>query len=538
MKELSRRDQRKFDEWLIVCKRIREGIAPLPNESEDAKRKRINFLLDPKNFFEFCQYYFPDYASAPFGWFHKEAINDILVKEERNNIWEWSRELAKSVLADVLLPAHMLFTGRLDGLILCSETESKGKKLISDLEAQLRENRRIIHDFGDFGITGSWINGYFQTKDGIGVWAFGLGQNPAGVRNGHRRPNLGIVDDADSRKKAKNQTLTKEAVDWIRGEFMGCLATKGRTFIYANNRVAKNGITAHMVGDLEEGDPKNEGFKHIKVYWTEEPKTHAKKMPDEGGVPAWKERYTLQECIDKINDMGYRNSMRQLYHLHIEDGNIFTDENMPWIDCLPIQQYDALVSYCDPAFGESGKGCYRAIVLIGLRNRDFDIVWIWIKQNGNFASAHHHLAEMIREGSPVLFANNEKIGFRQQVNCEHWVESNELQKILLKKIYQEENLTRAIPWYPKFDMDKKADKIGRIESLETLAEHGHLRFNAALKKDKDMQTLRDQFKGFPDGFVDGPDAVQGGISKLSRKFKTTKAGYKSGNFAKNNKRIG
>jgi hypothetical protein len=314
---------------------------------------------------------------------------------------------------------------------------------------------------------------------------------------------------------------------------MGCLSTLKRIFIYANNRVAKDGITAHMVGDIEEGSPKNIGFKHIKVFWTEDPITHERKFPEQGGVPAWKERYTIQQAIDKHNDMGYRDGMRQLYHEHITDGKVFTDNNMPWVDPLPLDQYDALISYCDPAFGDSGKGCYRGIVLVGLRGRDFDILWAWVRQNGNFASAQYELAEKIREGSPVKFGDNNKYGFRKQVNCEHWVESNELQKILLKKIYEEENQSRTLSWYPKFDMDKKADKIGRIESLETQADNGHLRFNSALKKDKDMITLRDQFKGFPNGFIDGPDAVEGAISKIRRKIKSITTRNRTGNYKKN-----
>lgn len=531
------KEKKQWLEWLETCKRIRDGHEPASNETEREKSKRIKRLLDPANFYDFCRYYFPDYASAPFAWFHRVAIEDILVKKERNNIWEWPRESAKSVFADVLLVSYLLFTGWLDGLILASENEDKAKNLLKDVQAQLMNNRRIIADFGDFGISGSWMSGYFQTKDGIGFWAFGLGQNPAGVRNGHRRPNLGIVDDADNKDKAKNQKLTKERVDWIKGEFMGCLATLEHIFIYANNRVHKAGLTAHMVGDLEEGDPKHEGYKHIKVFFTEDPETKEMLLPEEGGVPSWTERFSLEDCLNKIEDMGYRNAMRQLYHKHIEDGNRFTDDNMPWVETLPLHMYDALVSYCDPAFGESGKGCYRCVALVGKKDLNYDVIWVWMRQTGSFAKAQYELSEMVKEGSPVIYTNNNKAGFRQ-VTCEHWVESNELQKILLKKIYEEENELRGTAWWPRFDMAKKADKIGRIESLEPLAEHGHLRFNIALRQDKHMQTLRDQFKGFPDGMIDGPDTVEGAISKLNKKVKRSTSKARAGKYKRNTARMG
>ncbi|TAE58795.1 MAG: hypothetical protein EAY68_11205, partial [Bacteroidetes bacterium] len=501
---------------------------------------------------DFVQYYFklPDTTLAPFAWFHKEAIENVFIKKKRKHIWRLHREAAKSVFADIFIPIFKLVNGDLTGMILASENADKAKNLIKDVEAQLRHNQKLIHDFGDFGINGSWLQGFFQTESGIGFWSFGLGQNPAGVRNGFLRPNLGIVDDADNKDLAKNQKLTKEKVDWIKGEFMGCLAKDDRTFIYTNNKVHKQGITAHLLGDLEEGDPIDESYATITAYLTENPITHEPIFPidtrDEteqldyfikaGAAPAWKEYYSLQDCVNKIIDYGYRNAMRQLYHTHIEDGNRFTDNNMPWVECHQLHEYEALVTYCDPAFGESDKGCYRSIVLLGIKNRNYDILWVWIRQKGNFASAHREIATKIREGAPIYETETAK--FRQKINCQHWIESNELQKILLKKIYEEENAKHDLPWEPRYDMESKADKIGRIESLETLADNGHLRFNVALKKDKDMLVLRDQFKGFPDGFIDGPDSVEGAISKLIIKKRASENKMRVGKYKKSNARMG
>lgn len=530
MNQLSAKERKAYEEWLLTCKRIHDSTEPVKDESAEQKQKRIAHLLKPQNFEEFIQYYFStnDTKLAPLGWFHRKAIDNLFIKKLRKHIWEWHRESAKSVFADIFVPIYMLCKGELTGMILAGENEDKAKNLIKDVEAQLRNNRRLMADFGDFGISGSWLSSFFQTRDGIGFWAFGLGQNPAGVRNGFKRPNLGIVDDADNKDKAKNQKLTKERLDWIKGEFMGCLAKDNRYFIYVNNRVHKYGLTAHLVGDVEDDDPKDESYAHIKVYLTEDPKTHKKLMPEEGGQPAWKEYYSLQDCIDKIEDYGYRNALRQLYHTHVTEGNVFTDDNMPWVEILPLDQYDSLVTYCDPAFGESGKGCYRFVGLVGMKGLNYDVIWCWLQQKGSFAQAQFKLKTMIEANDPIFYS--QKYPKAGVPSCTHWVESNELQKILLKKIYKEENEVRGFPWYPKFDMEKKEDKITRIESLETIADNMHLRFNVAMKKNKDMQTLRDQFKSFPDGFIDGPDGVEGAISKLEAKVKSKSFKMRSGKF--------
>jgi hypothetical protein len=526
---LTPKQKKAYEQFLKAGKRIRHGSAP-PKETVAQKQRRIKKLLKPENFEAFCQYYFAseDTVLAPFAWFHRKAIDNIFVEKQRKHLWEWHREAAKSVFADIFIPIYKLVRGELTGMILGSENEDKAKNLIKDVENQLRNNQKLIADFGSFNVTGTWLQSFFQTKDGVGFWAFGLGQNPAGVRNGFQRPNLGIIDDADSKKIAKNQKLTREAVDWIKGEFMGCLAKDDRTFIYLNNRVHKEGITAHMAGDIEEEMPKDDSFAHVKAYLTEHPITHEAIIPEWGteeemleeleslgALPAWKEYYSLLDCVKKIRDYGHSNSQRQLYHQHTIEGDRFTDDNMSWVHCLPLEAYEALTTYCDPAYGESKKGCYRAIVLVGLHNQNYDVLDAWMEKSGSFADAQYRMAIRTEDGGKKIEQGN--VGYRQKINCMHWVESNPLQRKVLKLIYKDFNQGKKNAWYPRFDMDQKGDKIGRIESLEPLADEGHIRFNIEKKKDRHFRILRDQLKDFPNGMVDGPDALEGAIGKLRKK---------------------
>ena len=344
-----------------------------------------------------------------------------------------------------------------------------------------------------------------------------------------------MVDDADNKDKAKNQKLTKERVDWIKGEFMGCLAKDDRCFIYNNNRVHKEGITAHLAGDIEEDMPKDLSYAHIKAYLIENPVTHEAIFPDWderetmlkqlkklGALPAWHEYYTLEDAVDKMVDYGFINSQRQLFHKHIIEGDIFKEDNMPWVQCLPLHLYDALVTYCDPAFGESKKGCYRAVVLVGLRNKHYDVINVWMNRYGSFARAQHEMALEIENGGPKFYDKTANVVIKAKAaHCLHFVESNQLQRRVLKYIYNEYNQTLETAWWPSFDMAVKGDKHGRIEGLEPLANQGYLRFNIAMKANRHMVTLRNQFKDFPNGLIDGPDAVEGAISKLRKKEKST-----------------
>lgn len=534
-KTSTRNEQAEYAAWLETRERVRKQRAQAVIETNAQKESRIKKLLQPAHFEEFCSYYFGHYMDSPFGWFHKKAAKDIFESDNSFNVWEWAREHAKSVLADVFIPLWLKANGKLDGMILASESAEKAKGLLKDMQMELEDNQRYRADFGEQSVLGSWQQGHYTTADGIGFWAFGLGQNPAGSREGARRPNYGVVDDADSKAIAKNQTLTKEALDWILGEFMGCLSIKGKRFVYTNNRVAKNGITAHLVGDIEPGDPKRPGINHIKVYATEDPKTHQMLKPFAGGVPAWKERYTVEHIVTRIGEMGYRNSERQFYHQHVEDGNVFKGEHINWGPMLAMHKYDALVVYVDPSYKDTKKNDFKAIVLLGKTGRYYHIIWAWVRQatKGAMISAHCNLFEEIRDGSPTFQADG---ACWREVICRHYIEANFMQGDTLMPLYEEEAAARQIHFRPRGDERKKPDKFGRIEDLSPFWESGLFVFNEKLKKTPDMQTLKDQFLAFPNGHDDGPDAVEGACYYLSRKTKSATTPARTGRAKTNRSR--
>lgn len=547
-KKLSKKEQDEWEQWLLTCERIKSTTKPTLKETSKEQKRRIKYLTAPGNEEAFINYYFAtdDFQPAPLSWFQKEGFENVFQKKLRKHIWEWFRESAKSVIADIFVPIIMLAKGDLEGMILAGKNSDKAKNLLKDIEAQLRNNQKLIDDFGDFGITGSWMSSFFKTSTGIGFWSFGLRQDPAGVRMGFKRPNLGIVDDCDNKDDAKNEELTEERVNWINGEFMGCLAKDNRCFIYVNNRVHHKGITARIVGDVEEGDAKDESFAHVKTYLTEHPETHEPLYPsgntreeliesleEQGAVPGWKEYYSLGDCVDKFIDYGYRNAMRQLYHLHIDDGNMFTDENMPYAMPHQLQQYDAIVTYCDPAFGETGKGSYKAIVMMGKKGHTYDVLFCWVRKKGDWTKAHRTIAEEFHK-LPQLQYSKESLN-SISVRMKHFCEANPLQKTELKKTYKILNLKYDKPWYPKYDEEKKADKVGRIEQMEMIADNGLLRFNELMKGNQDMLKLREQMKAFPKGHIDGPDALNDARTHLDNLSRRTSFKRRTGNYNRRNR---
>lgn len=515
--QMNAADRREWKAWLEQKKYISSATAPPEYESPAQQRARIEKAL--KSIEAFAKEYLSAFMDSGFAWFHKKLFKQVENDLNAFAVCEWPREHGKSVIVDVLIPMYLLAKGKLTGMILASSTEPKAKGLLKDIQAQLESNRRFIHDFGDQRPIGAWADGHFTTTSGVGFWAFGIGQNPAGVREAEKRPNYGVIDDADDKRKAKNQKRVQEDVDWILGEFLGCLSIRESLMVYANNRVHKAGLTAHIVGDVEPGDPKREDIVHIKAYATENPRTHQKLMPEAGGVPSWP-RYTIDHIVARMKRMGYSNAMRQFYHEHQEQGNVFTIAMIKWIKPLPYKKYDKLISYLDPSWKDKSQNDFKAIVLLGKTGTEYHILWAWVRQAkvSDMVNAHYLLDEII--GDDVV--------------CQHWMEANLMQDTHVDH-YRSKGEETGDMLRLRLDKRKKPDKVDRIADLEPLFQLGLVKFNMNLRADSDMQRLVDQFLAFPYDHDDGPDAVEGAIYKIKGKTKKGKFNARMGSYKQSNR---
>lgn len=516
---------RELREWQDLCQRITSATAQAINETETEKQNRIKGMTKPTAaaFEKFCNYYFPHYISCEFAWFHKRAANKLSVSQNKITVAEWPRGHAKSVFFNVFMPLWLLSRGELEGMILVSETEDKACTLLGDIQAEFTSNTRLIADFGPQSCSGAWSDGKFVTASGVGFWAFGVGQNPAGTRKAQRRPNYITVDDADSRKTAKNQELTKERVEWVRGELLGCVVgNKHWRMVIANNRVAKNGLTAHMVGDVTEADPINPDIIHIKAYAFEDPKTHKLLMPENGGKPAWPQRFTTEELQQLIKSFTWRPAMRNFFHQDIADGNIFKPEHIEWVKPLKPHQYQNLLSYTDPSFKGSKNNDFKARILMGLAGPKIHILGVWCRQAsiGAMIDSNYEMHEQW-ERVPI-----------------HWMEANFLQSIILDE-YAKGYETHGYHLPIKADKRPKEDKHQRIETLSALFERGVIQFSEKLQGTPDCNVLLDQLFAFPNGaHDDGPDAMEGGVWFLNRRIRATTTSTRMGKFKRNRSRTG
>lgn len=497
-------EKRSWQEYYDLRKLIVSKVSADPNEPPSVRKARTERLQ--KDFVGFCQYYFPHYMSAPFGWFHLKAAKAIIADPNIFAVLEWPRAHAKSVFADVMMPLYLKSIGQLNGVIIASQNKDKALGLLLDIQAELEANARYIADYGDQFRFGDWESGNFSTQDGVGFWAFGRSQSPRGTRKAEKRPNYIVVDDIDDKEIVRNRDRVIEAVDWVKEDLLGCFDLKGGRMVIAGNRIHKYGILAHLVGDVEDDDPVNPAIWHNKVFALENPRTH-KEDQSEKGVPAWKEHYTVQNVQDRMAKMGYRASQREFFHKHIIEGRIFKNEWLEFYDLPLLSTYTYIVAYTDPSFKDTKKNDYKAIVCVGKCGKFYDVLDIWVAQTNTDAMvvAHYDMHERLTEQGAT--------------NPMHYLEANFIQDVHLDT-YVEESVKRGYMLAIKPDNRKKPDKAGRIENLTPLFERRLVRFASHLRKNPHFITFKDQLLGFPNAHDDAPDAFEGGVYILNQKTRT------------------
>jgi predicted phage terminase large subunit-like protein len=460
----------------------------------------------------FCKYYCPQYfdpanKGAEFGYFHHQAIEDVLENIDLFAVYEWPREHAKSVLFGIFLILLLNARGELDGVILSSQSGDKATGLLSDVQAELVSNQRYINDYGDQKTHGSWTEGHFVTRDGVGFWAVGKRQSPRGIREAEKRPNFLLVDDFDDDVEVRNEALVKKSLDWLKGALIGAMSIIDSRIIIVGNRIHKKSVLAQVVGNVEDDDPINEGITYRRVYALENPVTREEEQ-GENGVPAWRERYTVDHLRKRMRIMGYRMAQREFFHHQIIEGTTFKED---WFHFAPLplfKHFEAVVTYCDPSFKDSKKNDFKAIVAVGKIGRKRYLIDVWLRQASRLgmAAAHYNMHEDIeRKGVHIL---------------KSYIEANFMQDLLIED-YKTEAESRG--YYMPIYEDKRAkpNKQGRIEGLSPSFEQGLWIINEELKNSTDWQVFKTQLLGFPNEHDDGPDAMEGADFKLREIRRTT-----------------
>ena len=491
--------KKSYAEWQEHCKRVQSltDLSALVNESPVQKDKRIKRLQ--KDYAAFCEYYFPHFLTlrdkttgevirtvhnAPF---HNSAALKVKNTPNLKAVFKWPRGHAKSTHFDIFLPLWLMFQPKrlINVMVVVGKSEESAIGLLSDIQAELEFNQRIIADFGEQKAVGNWQEGQFVTQSDVAFFARGRGQSPRGLRYKEARPDYIVIDDLDDDELCRNEKRVKDLTDWVKEALFGALDVGRGRFIMVGNLISKNSVLANIAATKG-------------VYVSEI------KAVDKDGEPVWKEKWTKQEAEEAAAFMGYRSWQKEMMHNPIEDGTIFRHDWIRYKKVLPLHKYEMLVCYTDPSFKSTTANDYKASRLWGKIGNELHLIDCYVRQDT--------VSGMVRWLYNLYESTRDKVAIR------FFMEANFMQDIILDEFTTEGNLRGyQLPILP--DKRKKPEKIQRIEAISPLWERGFVFYNEALKDTPDMQVGIEQTLSLERGsrvHDDAPDADEGAIWYLQR----------------------
>lgn len=364
------------------AKRVRQATEVDIFETAQEKATRIENL--ESDYAKWFEYYFPNYAKKPCAWFHIALAKLIIENPVLYVIVNWYRGAAKSVHVCMGIPLFLMVKGELKFMLLVGQTDKKARRLLSDIQVQLKYNQRFINDYGEQFQFGDWAEGEFATKDGVRFMCIGIGSSPRGARDGSERPDYIVCSDVDTKERCKNPTRITEAVEWIMEDLWGCFdsdATGRERYIHDNNRISKNSIVQKLLDKFKIAVEKSKEHNYPIVHRVSRVIAH-----DKDFNPAWKDRtpkaYWKRKFMTHPSSISYN---REYLDNPIEEGKIFKHNNILKKKILPLEEYDALGIYGDLSYKDNGD--YKAMRFWGKKGREKHLIDCFVRQTSRREAA-------------------------------------------------------------------------------------------------------------------------------------------------------
>lgn len=440
----------------------------------------------------FAETYLPHYTTSRCADFQAEAARLIARQPDARIVLRWARAHAKSVWADVILPLWLWARGEPMYLVIVGSSADRACTLLSDVQAEFEANPRLIHDFGDQQMLGSWQDGAFSTRGGFTGVALGMGQSVRGLRKRALRPTYIVLDDCETRQLCKNPKRLGEMVRWVETDVLGTMDGPYQRLVIANNRFAPDMMQTRLLAKH-----KDWRLHEVKAY---DPATYA---------PAWPQKYTADYWRDLERKNGVIAVRAEYQHEPHEEGSIFTDELFNWGKPPRLDHFVSIVGHWDVAYAGTSTADFNAVRVWGLdKEGRYWLLATYCKQS--------KMADAIRWMVDQDQRLPESAIVHWQYEAQFW--NDELERTLgeVCKAAGHELLIRKAE-------RSKANKYDRILTLHPYYQNGRVWYSEKLRGDADSEVALNQLKGIEPGYSghdDAPDADEQAISVLSHEVAT------------------
>jgi len=247
----------------------------------------------------FTLHYLPHYIQAKVPEFHNEIYAELQKSGAGFTEIIAFRGSAKSTLASLALPLWAAITGQRNFIILCSDTFTQAKQIITNLIYELENNEIIRRDFGEFESNKDWTATNILLPNGVRIMSRSKGQAVRGLRHLEHRPDLIVCDDIESIEDVRQKEQRDKTEEWLLSDVMPSMSETGH-MILIGNLLHMDSIMSRMEKKCkEDGLGVSKKFPLLtndgKCVW---PEKFTAEAIDK--TRRWKNRYFLREYLLKI----------------------------------------------------------------------------------------------------------------------------------------------------------------------------------------------------------------------------------------------
>lgn len=462
--------------------------------------------------------------------FHKELcemLNDVTKgKVDKHVAWSCFRGSAKTAYLSNIFLTHQIVYQKRKFIVLVSETTDVAGDFISWSKNQLKFNEKLRRDFGELMHEKPTMNALdnrneFLTKSNIKVVAKGLQVQMRGLRHGSTRPDMIIIDDAESRDSTNTPELINKSKAWFREDMIPALSEHG-IVIYLGTILCYDSLLDYVI--RERRDFTSKMYPAITKWadaddlWAEWRDIYRKDSPDasdnayeffmrneeemlKGSEVLWENRYSYYDLMVLRENNGAKAFAQEFQNTPTdEERQLFKPEYFHYFTDDDIKHMN-LEYYCgvDSALGKE-KGDYTVIVTIA-KNVDTGVCYVV----DSFMQRVHPDVMIKEVVNNTIYYQYEMLG----------VEAVFAQEYLADKIIEELNKV-GYPGHTRVRKIKhRTRKQLRIEMLLPEIQSGRLRFHEKFRDSEEMA----QFEmygmthdDFPDGLAMAYSTADNGTS--------------------------
>jgi hypothetical protein len=488
------------ENYFLLSKKISSLSAnSLIKETTEEQEARIKYLLKPKNYGKFFDYYFGKDSGMALGdaqtpKFHindyVKLYNDPFIRQ----LLKKFRGAGKSIQGNVGKVTHLKENDMTFFSIIIGANGDLAKILLSDLQAHLENNQRYIKDFGSQISYGDWSDGDFETKDGKHFKALGLNQPFRGLRFGSYRPDLAILDDCEDRDRAKRPEMIRKYGEKITGDLVKAFHRKRGRLMGNNNYIVKDGLLDYLKEQWKESPHFHESItnlatKNITKYNYNDVKDWQ---------PSWPERDTKDEVIRIVLADDYYTSQREDFNNPIEEGKLFKEDDIIKRAVHHRETFDGFMVHWDLSYTSTGD--YKAGVLLGVKGINLTVLEVFCQKCETPSAMETHFKWVEKYLSTFGIV---PLSFYDASVAQQAVYTPVIQQIA------EDNKSSFMP----MPMHQQGDKHNRIEAtLTNIFHRGILSWDETLEQrsKKDYGAAEKQLKAFEKGVKidDFPDTLE------------------------------